>query len=240
LFALITPFWSLFDQKASTWVLQADGMSKPPWFKPSHMQALNPALVMILIPFNNLVVFPWMRRRGWEPTALRRMTTGIALTGLSWVIVAIMQLRLDAGTQFSIVWQVAPYVVLTLGEVLVSATGLEFAYSQAPPAMKGTLMSFFNLTVAIGSLWVLLATASEPPPPPPPQTEVREHRHHEPRIIEGMVLDADTRQPIDRAAVDITSPAFRGERTVNTGPDGRFRTEEIPPGEFGFRCRRDG
>ncbi|TMQ05109.1 MAG: POT family MFS transporter [Deltaproteobacteria bacterium] len=160
LFALITPFWSLFDQKASTWVLQADGMSKPPWFKPSHMLALNPALVMILIPFNNLVVFPWMRRRGWEPTALRRMTTGIALTGLSWVIVAIMQLRLDAGTQFSIVWQVAPYVVLTLGEVLVSATGLEFAYSQAPPAMKGTLMSFFNLTVAIGSLWVLLANAS--------------------------------------------------------------------------------
>ena len=84
------------------------------------------------------------------------------------------------------------------------------------------------------------ATTSEPPPPPPPQTEVREHRHHEPRVIEGMVLDADTRQPIDRAAVDITSPAFRGERTVNTGPDGRFRTEEIPPGEFGFRCRRDG
>jgi hypothetical protein len=80
---------------------------------------------------------------------------------------------------------------------------------------------------------------SEPPPPPPPQTEVREHRH-EPRIIEGRVLDADTRQPIDRAAVDITSPAFQGERTVNTGPDGRFRTEEIPRGEFGFRCRRDG
>lgn len=81
--------------------------------------------------------------------------------------------------------------------------------------------------------------ASSEPPPPPPRTEVREHRH-EPRVIEGRVLDAETRQPIDRAAVDITSPQFAGERTVNTGPDGRFRTEEIPPGEFGFRCRRDG
>src|ERR1051325_8065575 len=29
LFALVTPFWSLFDQKASTWVLQADAMQKP-------------------------------------------------------------------------------------------------------------------------------------------------------------------------------------------------------------------
>jgi POT family proton-dependent oligopeptide transporter len=160
LFALITPFWSLFDQKASTWVLQAGAMSKPAWFKPAQMQALNPALVMVLIPLNNLVVFPWMRRRGWQPTALRRMTTGIVLTGVSWIIVGIMQLSIDAGTTFPIQWQVLPYVFLTLGEVLVSATGLEFAYSQAPPAMKGALMSFFNLTITVGSLWVLLANAS--------------------------------------------------------------------------------
>ncbi|HEX2685974.1 MAG TPA: oligopeptide:H+ symporter [Kofleriaceae bacterium] len=160
LFALITPFWSLFDQKASTWVLQASSMTKPAWFKPAQMQALNPALVMILIPFNNLVVFPWMRRRGWNPTALRRMTTGIALTGVSWIIVGIMQLVIDGGTTFPIQWQVLPYMFLTLGEVLVSATGLEFAYSQAPHAMKGTLMSFFNLAVTVGSLWVLLANAS--------------------------------------------------------------------------------
>jgi POT family proton-dependent oligopeptide transporter len=160
LFALITPFWSLFDQKASTWVIQADRMTKPSWFEPSMMQALNPALVMILIPLNNLVVFPWMRKRGWQPTALRRMTLGIALAGASYVIVGIMQLVIDSGTNYSIVWQILPYVFLTLGEVLVSATGLEFAYSQAPPAMKGALMSFFNLTVATGSLWVLLASES--------------------------------------------------------------------------------
>jgi POT family proton-dependent oligopeptide transporter len=160
LFALITPFWSLFDQKASTWVLQANLMSKPGWFKPAQMQALNPLLVLGLIPLNNLVVFPWMRRRGWQPTALRRMTVGIVLTGVSWIIVGIMQLSIDGGTTFPIQWQVLPYVFLTLGEVLVSATGLEFAYSQAPPAMKGALMSFFNLTVTVGSLWVLLANAS--------------------------------------------------------------------------------
>jgi proton-dependent oligopeptide transporter, POT family len=43
LFAFVTPFWSLFDQKASTWVLQADAMTKPAWFQSSQMQALNPA-----------------------------------------------------------------------------------------------------------------------------------------------------------------------------------------------------
>src|SRR5205823_14676405 len=69
LFALVTPFWSLFDQKASTWVLQADAMTKPSWFQSSQMQALNPALVMLLIPFNNLVLYPALRRIGYEVTA---------------------------------------------------------------------------------------------------------------------------------------------------------------------------
>jgi POT family proton-dependent oligopeptide transporter len=124
------------------------------------MQALNPALVLILIPFNNFVLFPWLRSLGWQPTALRRMTIGLFLTAASWVIVGVMQLVLDGGTVYSIKWQILPYVVLTLGEVLVSATGLEFAYSQAPPAMKGTIMSFFNLCIAFGSLWVLLANSS--------------------------------------------------------------------------------
>jgi POT family proton-dependent oligopeptide transporter len=159
-FTLVTPFWSLFDQKASTWVLQAGDMTKPDWFQPAQMQALNPALVMILIPFNNLVLYPALRRLGYEPTALRRMTSGMAFAGFSWIIVGLMQLAIDGGDALSIVWQMLPYAFLTFGEVLVSATGLEFAYSQAPPAMKGVIMSFWNLTVTIGNLWVLLANAA--------------------------------------------------------------------------------
>jgi POT family proton-dependent oligopeptide transporter len=159
LFAIVTPFWSLFDQKASTWVLQADAMTKPSWFQSSQMQALNPALVMMLIPFNNLVLYPALQRFGFEVTALRRMGAGIAFAGLSWIVVGAMQVVLDGGTAFSIAWQILPYALLTLGEVLVSATGLEFAYSQAPLAMKGVIMAFWNLSVTIGNLWVLVVNA---------------------------------------------------------------------------------
>ena len=159
-FALVTPFWSLFDQKASTWILQANDMAKPEWFEPAQMQALNPALVMILIPFNNLVLFPALRRWGYEPTALRRMTAGIAFSGAAWVVVGLMQVVLDGGNPVAITWQILPYALLTLGEVLVSATGLEFAYSQAPASMKGVIMSFWYLAVTVGNLWVLLANAT--------------------------------------------------------------------------------
>src|SRR6185312_15558347 len=116
LFALVTPLWSLFDQKASTWVLQANAMAKPSWFQSSQMQALNPALVMLLIPFNNLVLYPALKRLGYELTSLRRMTAGIAFAGLAWIVVGGMQLVLDRGNGFSITWQILPYILLTLGE----------------------------------------------------------------------------------------------------------------------------
>jgi proton-dependent oligopeptide transporter, POT family len=63
------------------------------------------------------------------------------------------------GTHLSIMWQIVPYILLTFAEVLVSATGLEFAYSQAPLAMKGVIMSFWYLATTVGNLWVLLVNA---------------------------------------------------------------------------------
>jgi POT family proton-dependent oligopeptide transporter len=167
-FALVTPFWSLFDQKASTWIVQANAMLRPTLslfgsefrFEPAQMQALNPLLVMLLIPFNNVAVFPLLRKFGWEPTALRRMTAGIALTALSWVAIGSIQVAMDGGAQLSMAWQILPYALLTMGEVLVSASGLEFAYSQAPRSMKGVIMAFWSLAVTVGSLWVLIVNAS--------------------------------------------------------------------------------
>ncbi|WP_137171715.1 oligopeptide:H+ symporter [Massilia sp. HP4] len=166
-FALVTPFWSLFDQKASTWIVQANAMTTQVsvfgWtfdVIPAQMQALNPLLVMILIPFNNFALFPLLRKFGLEPTPLRRMTTGIVLSAAAWVVVGNLQVAIDGGDPISIAWQIAPYALLTLGEVLVSATGLEFAYSQAPASMKGVIMALWYLAVTVGNLWVLIVNAS--------------------------------------------------------------------------------
>jgi POT family proton-dependent oligopeptide transporter len=168
-FALVTPFWSLFDQKASTWIIQGRAMEMPhdQWWWPSwlvrapaQMQALNPIMVMLLIPFNNLVLYPTLRRMGFQVTALRRMGWGIAFSGIAWIVAGWLQLSIDGGNPTSIAWQILPYLLLTFGEVLVSATGLEFAYSQAPHAMKGVIMSFWLLSVSYGNLWVLLTNAA--------------------------------------------------------------------------------
>lgn len=51
----------------------------------------------------------------------------------------------------SIAWQLLAYVVLTMAEVLVSVTCLEFSYTQAPKKMKSFIMSLYLLSVSAGN-----------------------------------------------------------------------------------------
>jgi POT family proton-dependent oligopeptide transporter len=53
----------------------------------------------------------------------------------------------------SVWWQILAYVVLTAGEVLVSITGLEYSYKQAPLSMKSFIMALFLLSISAGNLF---------------------------------------------------------------------------------------
>ena len=126
----------------------------PGELKPSQIPATNPFLVMILIPISNFGLYPLMKKCGFEPRPLRRMTIGMFTASLAFVSVAIIQSVLDAGTQLHVFWQMIPYVIITLAEVMVSITGLEFAYSQAPKRMKSVIMGFWLFTVTLGNVLV--------------------------------------------------------------------------------------
>jgi POT family proton-dependent oligopeptide transporter len=160
-FAAVTLFWTLFDQKASSWVIQARQMDLVVggWeMSPAQLQAANPFLVMTLIP-----LFTWgcsrLARRGVELTPLKKMTAGMFVTALSFGAAAIVQTFVDrGGAPPSALWQLPQYVLLTVGEVLVSVTGLEFSYTQAPKAMRSTIMSLWLLTVALGNLLTAVLT----------------------------------------------------------------------------------
>ncbi len=162
IFPTIPFFWMLFDQKASTWVIQARAMDPqvgPITFQPSQMQFINPALVMILIPLLVGVVYPAFQRLGWELTPLRRMPLGLAVGAFSYAIAGYYQVVIERGTTLNIAWQLLPYIVLTLSEILVSTTGLEFAYTQAPREMKGIIQSLWLLTTTLANVAVSIAAA---------------------------------------------------------------------------------
>jgi len=162
MFAFVPAFWALYEQSNSTWVLQGSKMAdwKAGGFTigAEQMQSMNPMLVMVLIPLLNRGIYPDLEEGGVPVTGLRRRGGGLVLTAGSYLIVGWLQTRIEAGETVSVLWQTVPYIVLTTGEILVSTTGLEFAYTQAAPTMKSTIMSFWLLTIAMGNLGVAAIT----------------------------------------------------------------------------------
>lgn len=164
IFAFVIPFWSIFDQTASSWVAQGNAMEPIPipmpggknWLiGPEEIQATNPVFVMIFIPLVTVFIYPHIVRLA-KP--LVRLGTGIALSSVTFLIVAWLQHRLETGASMSIAWQLIPYCVLTISEILVSTTGLEFAYTQAPAHLKSVITSFWNLTIFAGNMLVAAIT----------------------------------------------------------------------------------
>ncbi len=168
--ALIPFFWALWDQTSSTWVVQGTQMAEYSLslgrfslqIGAEQMQSMNALIVMVLVPLFTLGVYPAMDRTGWKATPVRRMMIGLFITAFSFVIVGLMQQRMDVlaaqGQKLSVLWQTLPYIVLTAGEVLVSATGNEFAFTHAPKTMKSTMTSLWLLTISVGNLLVAFFT----------------------------------------------------------------------------------
>lgn len=126
--------------------------------KASQIQALNPLMVMIIIPALNVLVYKPLERRGKAIKPLRRMAAGMFLAVGAFAVAALLQARMEAaaaaGAKVHVLWQVAQYLVMTTSEVLISVTGLEFAYTQAPRRMKSTIMGFWLLGVTFGNVLV--------------------------------------------------------------------------------------
>lgn len=164
LLLLVAMFWSLFDQTASAWVIQADKMNlsfgSMDWggrtielsLLPSQLQAANPLFVMILIPLFGYGLYPALGRL-FELTPLRKIGIGLFITAGAFAISAWIQMRIDADQTPHIMWQVVAYLVLTAAEVMVSITMLEFFYTQAPKRMKSLIMAFCMLSIFVGNLF---------------------------------------------------------------------------------------
>ena len=75
---------------------------------------------------------------------------------MSYLVIVYIQSLIDAGGRPTVWWQFLAYVILTLGEAMVSITGLEFSYTQAPNKMKSAVMALWLFAVSMGNTLVAL------------------------------------------------------------------------------------
>ncbi len=158
IYVFIAFFWALWDQSnGTTWSLQARSnfMDKDLGFGitlfPAQVQAVNAVFILMLVPIFSYGIFP-LAAKVAKITPLRKIGAGLVVTASSFLIVAWIESRIQAGHVVSVWWQILAYAVLTAGEVLVSITALEYSYKQAPLTMKSFIMALYLLSVSAGNL----------------------------------------------------------------------------------------
>ncbi len=149
----IAVFWALFDQTSAAWVLQAEDMNLR-WlgidWLPAQIQVLNPILVMAMIPLFQFLVYPAVNRV-FRLTPLRKIGIGLFVMTAGFGLSAVVQGWIDGGATPSVGWQFVAYCIVTAAEIMVSITGLEFSYAQAPKTMKSVIMAVWLLSISLGN-----------------------------------------------------------------------------------------
>lgn len=164
----ISIFWSLYDQTTTRWISQTQSMDLMVFgylLEASQVPAMTPIIILIAVPTFNRIIYPGAKKLGWNANALTRVGIGMALAGMAFVVAAILQSIIEGQppNTVSVGFQVPQYIILESGQVMVSVTGLEFAYQQAPNSMKAVVMALFLCTIALGNLLVVVVALIQPP-----------------------------------------------------------------------------
>ena len=155
-FLFIPIFWGMWDMNQIEWIQQAQKVNLTFFgttILPEQISNANSIFILLFLPLLTYVVYPLIERMGIKPTLLRRFGVGLFFTALSFVVIALVQRAIDSGVQPSGWWMILAYAFLTLGEAMVSPTGLEYAYTRSPASMKSTMSAIWLLMVAIGNLF---------------------------------------------------------------------------------------
>lgn len=164
-------FWVCYGQFSTNFVYQASQMQGH-GMPNDFMQNFDPISILIFTPLLESVVYPILRRMGIELRPIARITIGFWFAALCLAYAAIVQhLIYSSGPCYDrpgacpegmdgasklpnnvhIAVQVPAYIFIGISEIFISVTGLEYAYTKAPPSMKSFVQSLYLFTNAFGS-----------------------------------------------------------------------------------------
>ena len=160
IFLCLPAYWMLYDQAGAAWIIQAKHLNRYGIFEPEQIGVLNPILVLLFIPLFDKCVFPFLENTlKYELTSVKKMVAGMCLCIVAFILSTLMQSMIESAeaagesNKISIVLQLPQIMILTLSEILVSTTGLDFAYQNSPSSMKSIIMALFLLTTAVGDFF---------------------------------------------------------------------------------------
>ncbi|BCS23213.1 peptide MFS transporter [Aspergillus puulaauensis] len=163
-------YWVVYGQFSSNFVTQA-GQMQGHGIPNDLMQNFDPISIIVFIPVLETLVYPVLRRLRIRFRPISRISLGFIVASLAMMYAAIVQHLIysagpcyespgcDAsivdgsaqGNNIHIAIQTPAYFFIGISEIFASVSGLEYAYTKAPPSMKSFVQSMYLLTNAFGS-----------------------------------------------------------------------------------------
>lgn len=162
-------FWLLYGQMASNFVSMAGSMETH-GIPNDLLFNLNPISIILFIPLMEKVIYPLLRKLKIPFKPITRITFGFLLVAGAMAYAAgVQKLIYDAAPCYNmpleceaslegaisnkvhVAIQTPAYVLIGLAEIFASITGLEYAFTKAPPSMKSLVMALFLVQNAFGS-----------------------------------------------------------------------------------------
>lgn len=150
-------FWFAFQQTSTTLTFfaerhTAEGFTILHWSfhaRPGHFVALHAALVIGLTPLV-LRFLGYLRLKQVAPSTPMKLIWGFLFTAAAFAHVAWASLKGEDTQRISLLWLGATYLLLALGELMLSPMGLSLVTELAPRPLAGRFTGLWFASVAIG------------------------------------------------------------------------------------------
>lgn len=130
--------------------LPEDGETVSLW-STNLSQSINPGWVIILTPLV-IAFFTWLRRRNREPSTATKIAFGLFISALSSLVMVAAVYASGNGTEkASVLWLIASYGVITIGELCLSPMGLSLVSKLSPVRITSLMMGGWFLATSIGN-----------------------------------------------------------------------------------------
>mmetsp|Transcript_2357 Transcript_2357/g.6512 ORF Transcript_2357/g.6512 Transcript_2357/m.6512 type:complete len:239 (-) Transcript_2357:243-959(-) len=122
--------------------------------EPEELNILNPLEIMIFIPLFDQIVYPFMENHDWDISPTSRIKYGMYIASLSFAASSVLEVYIQSQPPSSVhvAWQVPQITIITIAEIFVNVTGLEFAYAQAPDNMQVLILALYLSMTSMGDV----------------------------------------------------------------------------------------
>ncbi|EEP82598.1 hypothetical protein UREG_07463 [Uncinocarpus reesii 1704] len=163
-------YWVVYGQFSGNFVSQA-GQMEHHGIPNDLMQNFDPISIIIFLPILDRIVYPLLQKMHIPFRPITRIALGFVVASLAMMYAAIVQHLIYTsppcynqpncdlalvngvreGNKVHIAVQTPAYMLIGISEIFASVSGLEYAYTKAPPTMKSFVQSMYLLTNAFGA-----------------------------------------------------------------------------------------